>query len=427
MVRVSHMLGALVELGRHYLERSPAGGDVEALVSGCRDLVSVVGEASGTALAGDIVQRYLALDDDARLDVLKRLDREFASDTEEVAAACRSFLATPAQEAYLDLAQAIEAPRQEFLRRLNMAPGGTAAIVGMRGLLLSRREAGSAGLEYDLLHLLSSWFNRGFLQFERVDWRTPAVILEKLIAYEAVHAITGWDDLRRRLASDRRCFAFFHPALPDEPLIFVEVALTRGLASRIRDLIDAPEKTDEKADTAIFYSISNCQSGLAGISFGNFLIKQVVDAIRDELPEIKRFATLSPIPGFRRWLDETLVDELPVTLAEEDVEALDRGGWQRDEPSRQSLRPALMQLCAAYLLEPGCPDPVARFHLGNGARVERINWAADPSPKGVEQSGGMMVNYLYAPQEIVANHEAFARHGAVAASSGVSRLAAGRS
>ena len=425
MVRVSHMLGAVVELGRHYLERSPAGGDVEALVSGCRDLVSVVGEASGTALAGDIVQRYLALDDDGRLDVLKRLDREFAPDTEEVAAACRGFLATPAQEAYLELAQAIEAPRQEFLRRLNMAPGGTAAIVGMRGLLLSRREAG--GLEYDLLHLLSSWFNRGFLQFERVDWRTPAVILEKLIAYEAVHAITGWDDLRRRLAPDRRCFAFFHPALPDEPLIFVEVALTRGLAGRIRDLIDAPEETDAKADTAIFYSISNCQSGLAGISFGNFLIKQVVDAIRDELPEIKRFATLSPIPGFRRWLDETLVDELPVTLAEEDVEALDRGGWQRDEPSRQSLRSALMRLCAAYLLEPGCPDPVARFHLGNGARVERINWAADPSPKGVEQSGGMMVNYLYAPQEIVAYHEAFVRHGAVAASSGVSRLAAGRS
>ena len=424
MVRVSQMLGALVELGRHYLERSPAGGDVQALVSGCRDLVSVLGEASGTALAGDIVQRYLALDDDGKLDVLMRLDREFVPDAEKIAAACRGFLSTPAQDAYLGLAQAIEAPRQELLRRLNMAPGGTAAIVGMRGLLLSR--PGLAGLEYDLLHLLSSWFNRGFLQFERIDWRTSAVVLEKLIAYEAVHAITGWDDLRRRLAPDRRCFAFFHPALPDEPLIFVEVALTHGLASRIRDLIDAPEETDEKADTAIFYSISNCQSGLAGISFGNFLIKQVVDAIRSELPEIRRFATLSPIPGFGRWLDETLVDELPVLLAQEDVEALDRGDWQRDEASRQSLRSALMQLCAAYLLEPGSPDPVARFHLGNGARVERINWAADPSPKGVDQSGGMMVNYLYAPQQIVANHEAFARHGAVAASSGVSRLAAGR-
>ena len=424
MVRVSQMLGALVELGRHYLERSPAGGDVQALVSGCRDLVSVLGEASGTALAGDIVQRYLALDDDGKLDVLKRLDREFVPDTEKIAAACRGFLSTPAQDAYLGLAQAIEAPRQELLRRLNMAPGGTAAIVGMRGLLLSR--PGLAGLEYDLLHLLSSWFNRGFLQFERIDWRTSAVVLEKLIAYEAVHAITGWDDLRRRLAPDRRCFAFFHPALPDEPLIFVEVALTHGLAGRIRDLIDAPEEPDEKVDTAIFYSISNCQSGLAGISFGNFLIKQVVDAIRSELPEIRRFATLSPIPGFGRWLDETLVDELPVPLAQEDVEALDRGDWQRDEASRQSLRSALMQLCAAYLLEPGSPDPVARFHLGNGARVERINWAADPSPKGVDQSGGMMVNYLYAPQQIVANHEAFARHGAVAASSGVSRLAAGR-
>jgi len=433
-VSVSQMLNALVDLGRTYLDRPSATGGVDALITQCHDLVSAHGEASGTALASRILDGYLNLDDEARFDVLLRLDAAFAPDSEALSAAARSYADSPDDDTYRLLADAIEAPRQELFRRLNMAPGGTAAIVGMRQLILARlREHPEIKpFESDLKHLLSSWFNRGFLQFEQIDWRTPAVILEKLIAYEAVHAIQGWDDLRRRVADDRRCFGFFHPALPDEPLIFVEVALTRGLAGEIRTLIETPpaDQADAKADTAIFYSISNCQTGLAGISFGNFLIKQVADAVKNELPNITQFATLSPIPGFRKWLDDVLVRDTPSGLSEDDIDLLNRSDWRGNELIRQPLKPALMNLCARYLVEEkykGRPlDPVARFHLGNGASVERLNWSADLSDKGIEQSAGMMVNYLYDSDQIVSNHEAYVRDGVVAASSTTAKLAKGK-
>jgi len=428
------MLNALVDLGRQYLDRPANGGDVAVLVERCRDLVSVHGEASGTALASEIVDAYAALPEDQKFETLCQLDAEFGPDRERIAAAAQGYIDAPDDATYRKLADAIEAPRQELFRRLNMAPGGTSEIVAMRQLLLSklREHPEISGLERDLRHLLASWFNRGFLQFERIDWRTPAVVLEKLIAYEAVHEIHGWDDLRRRLAEDRRCFAFFHPALPDEPLIFVEVALTRGLAGQVQTLLEtSPEESaNEKQDTAIFYSISNCQEGLAGISFGNFLIKQVADAVKQELPEIKKFATLSPIPGFRRWLDDVLVTDTPDFLSDDDVELLNRSDWRGNEIARQQLKGVLMRLCATYLVEAkrnGKPlDPVARFHLGNGASVERINWAADLSAKGIEQSAAMMVNYLYDSDHIVSNHEAYVRDGAVARSSSVAKLLAGR-
>jgi malonyl-CoA decarboxylase len=433
-VSVSQMLNALVDLGRHYLDRPSADSGVESLVARCHDLVSAHGEASGTALASQILDSYLALDDEKRLDALRRLDTAFAPDSEALSAAARSYADNPDDETYRSLADAIEAPRQELFRRLNMAPGGTAAIVGMRQLVLPhlREHPELKPFEHDLKHLLASWFNRGFLQFEQIDWRTPAVILEKLIAYEAVHAIQGWDDLRRRLADDRRCFGFFHPALPDEPLIFVEVALTRGLAGEIHTLIDtaADDHRNEKPDTAIFYSISNCQAGLAGISFGNFLIKQVADAVKKEFPAITQFATLSPIPGFRKWLDGVLVRDTPDGLSEDDIDLLNRSDWRDNELIRQPLKPALMNLCARYLIEEkrdGRPlDAVARFHLGNGASVERINWAADMSDKGIQQSTGMMVNYLYDSDQIVRNHEAYVRDGIVAASSTVTKLSKNR-
>jgi malonyl-CoA decarboxylase len=432
-VSVSQMLNALVDLGRTYLDRPAAGGGVDALVAQCHDLVSAHGEASGTALASRIVEGYLRLDDDDRFTVLLRLDEVFAPDKKALTAAARAYADAPDDAAYWTLANAIEAPRQELFRRLNMAPGGTTAIVGMRELILSRLHDHPEikSFERDLKHLLSSWFNRGFLQFEHIDWRTPAVILEKLIAYEAVHAIQGWEDLRHRLADDRRCFGFFHPALPDEPLIFVEVALTRGLAGQIQELIEtAPaDLKDEKPDTAIFYSISNCQAGLAGISFGNFLIKQVADAVQSEFSAIKQFATLSPIPGFRAWLDDILVRDTPSFLSEDDLDLLQRSDWRNSELIRQPLKPTLMRLCARYLMEEkrnNRPlDPVARFHLGNGASVERINWSADLSEKGIEQSAGMMVNYLYDSDEIVSNHEAFIRDGVIAASSSAAKLAKG--
>ncbi len=433
-VSVSQMLNALVDLGRNYLDRPSVDSGVDALVARCHDLVSAHGEASGTALASQILDSYLALNDDERLGALLLLDTAFAPDADTLSAAARSYADNPDDDTYRALANAIEAPRQELFRRLNMAPGGTTAIVGMRQLVLARlREHPELKpFEHDLKHLLASWFNRGFLQFEQIDWRTPAVILEKLIAYEAVHEIQGWDDLRRRLADDRRCFGFFHPALPDEPLIFVEVALTHGLAGEIHTLIDtAPdEQKKQQPDTAIFYSISNCQTGLAGISFGNFLIKQVADAVKKEFPGITQFATLSPIPGFRKWLDDVLVRDTPDWLSEDDIDLLNRSDWRDNELIRQPLKPALMNLCARYLIEEkrnGRPlDPVARFHLGNGASVERLNWAADLSDKGIEQSTGMMVNYLYDSEQIVRNHEAYVRDGIVAASSAVTKLAKGK-
>lgn len=434
-VSVSQMLHALVDLGRQYLDRPAPGRGIDTILSQCHDLVSAHGEASGTALASDIVRAYAALDADDRFDVLCRIDTEFGPDRDRIASAAAAYVNAPEDdETYVALADAIEAPRQELFRRLNMAPRGTAEIIAMRQLLLSklRDNPGLKGFERDLRHLLSSWFNRGFLQFERIDWRTPAVVLEKLIAYEAVHEISGWDDLRRRLAEDRRCFAFFHPALPDEPLIFVEVALTSGLAGQVQELLQtSPEDpAAKKPDSAIFYSISNCQEGLAGISFGNFLIKQVVDAIQGELPEIKRFATLSPIPGFRKWLDEALVGNTPDFIDEDDVDLIRRSDWRDNEVARQQLKPVLMRLCAHYLVEEkrrGRPlDPVARFHLGNGASVERINWAADLSRKGIDQSAAMMVNYLYDSNEIISNHEAYVRDGVIVASSSVMKLAAGR-
>ncbi len=434
-VSVSNMLNALVELGRTYLDRSDQNGSIASIVAQCRDLVSTRGEASGTALASEIVDRCAALDEEKSVSLLSALNEAFALDEEKLQAAARDYANSPSDDAYLALSAAIEAPRQELFRRLNMAPGGTAAIVGMRSRLLAALpdHPELRPLERDLKHLLSSWFNRGFLMFEQIDWRTSAVVLEKLIQYEAVHEIAGWDALRRRLEADRRCFAFFHPALPDEPLIFVEVALTHGLAGQIQDLLAEPPEDGraEKPDTAIFYSISNCQDGLAGISFGNFLIKQVADAVQRELPHVKRFATLSPIPGFRKWLDQKLVRDTPDFLTEDELDLLQRSGWRENDVARQELKPTLMRLCAVYLIEEKRGtrplDSVARFHLGNGASVERLNWMADLSDKGLDQSVGMMVNYLYDSDEIVSNHEAYVRDGEVATSSAVARLANGRS
>ena len=368
------------------------------------------------------------------------------------------------------LAEAADPPRQELLRRMNMAPGGTAALIAMRREVLEHlpEEPSLKPLETDLRHLLVSWFNRGFLELRRIDWRTPAFILEKLIAYEAVHEIQGWDDLRRRLMPDRRCFGFFHPSLPDEPLIFVEVALVRGLADSVQPLLD--RKGDESvfrvkeldADTAIFYSISNCQAGLRNISFGNFLIKQVVEELQAELPQLRRFATLSPVPGLRRaieqWLTLPPTDRVPLMLSAEeraqllqtanttavdsaDVHVTDEHAeiaalqtvlaipfwWQRNELTAV-VKPALLRLTALYLTGGfGVAvrgDPVAKFHLGNGARLECVNWLANPGLRGISESFGIMVNYLYDPKAIETNHEAFQRNGAVARGTAVDALLA---
>ena len=433
-VWVRSMFDAIADLGRQYLERSSKQSRVERAAERCRDLMSPHGEASGTALAREVVVLYRDMTGEERSAFLEMLAREWGPDFEKVATAAEAFAKQRDQDSYLGLAASVDSPRQELLRRLNMAPGGTATIVAMRAALLKTLNGRPdlKGLESDLRHLLTSWFNRGFLQFERIDWHTPAVVLEKLFEYEAVHEIHGWDDLRRRLADDRRCFGFFHPALPDEPLIFVEVALTRGMAGEIAPLL-APAAEDGNGiapDTAVFYSINACQDGLAGVSFGDLLIKQVVDAVSHELAGIRTYCTLSPIPGFRAWLDRLIAEAPPESLAPEDRKLLADRRWVESEPSRKRLQKPLMQLCARYLVQEkrgGRPiDPVARFHLGNGASVERINWAADLSEKAIAQSAGMMVNYLYDTEEIVENHETFVREGKVAFSSSVRTLLAGR-
>ena len=397
-------------------------------------LLSERGEASGAVVARELheVLRILVAED--RLDFQRFLATDFAPDATVLRAAAETYLSEPSAEAAAVLAQATDPPRQELLRRMNMAPGGTRALVAMRKEIAGRLrdEPTLMLLDRDLKHLFASWFNRGFLELRRIDWQSPAAVLEKLIAYEAVHEIHGWDDLRRRLAPDRRCFAFFHPALPDDPLIFVEVALVDGLAGAVQPLLvqdndnDAARARAARADTAIFYSISNCQDGLRGISFGNFLIKQVVEELKSELPHLTRFSTLSPIPGFRRWLAKrgaSADDPEAALLAQIETDA----GWL-DSPQSDSIKPQLMRLCATYLTrhasarEPA--DPVARFHLGNGARLQRINWHGNSAPRGIQESFGIMVNYLYDLETIESNHEAFVKEATVVRSAEVDALLA---
>ncbi len=341
------------------------------------------------------------------------------------------FSATGGESAASEIHYASEPRRQELFRRLNRAPGGTGALVAMRADLLEamRRDRGLAVVDRDFQHLFASWFNRGFLVLRRIDWSSPAAILEKIIRYEAVHEIRDWDELRRRIdPSDRRCYAFFHPALVDEPLIFVEVALTLDPPAAIAPLLAEKRKHvgQDKARAAAFYSISNCQQGLTGVSFGNFLIKQVVEEIRRELPRIEAFVTLSPIPGLRPWIescDDPAIERLAQAVREA---ALDEHWAEKPETSAR-LRAALEPLAAYYFLrarrdDGHVLDPVARFHLGNGARLERINWMGDLSRKGVAESYGLMVNYLYDLVEIERNHEAYANERAVAASNSVKRV-----
>src|SRR6201984_1686724 len=365
-------------------------------------LLSERGEASGALLARELHGVLRALDAGDRHGFQRYRATDFQPDTAALRIAAERYLADTTAEAAAALAQAADPPRQELLRRMNRVPGGTGTLIAMRSEIGSylRGEPELKLLDADLQHLFASWFNRGFLELRRIDWQTPAAVLEKLIAYEAVHEIKGWGDLRRPLAPDRRCFAFFHPALPGEPLIFVEVALVEGLATAVPPLLS--QDTDEDtaraqaagADTAIFYSISNCQGGLRGVSFGNFLIKQVVEELQAEFPQLKRFSTLSPVPGFRRWLTQQLAEGGNPDAAL--LPKLARDGWWRDPEQSEHVGAALMRLCTIYLTRRPSPgnriDPVARFHLGNGARLERINWLGDNQLRPVQQAFGTMVN-----------------------------------
>ena len=398
-------------------------------------LLSERGEASGVALARQILEVYAGFDGETRLQFLRILAERFGPDPARLAAAIEAYRANPGPRASTELFAAAEPPRQELIRRLNLAPGGTAYLVRMREDVLQSMRAHPelAAVDNDFAHLLSSWFNRGFLEIRRIDWTTPAYILEKVIRYEAVHEIASWGDLQRRLEpADRRCFAFFHPALADEPLIFVEVALTATVPDSIAPLLAEGRRpiAPHRARTAVFYSISNCQVGLKGVSFGNFLIKQVAEELKRELPSLRTFITLSPVPGFSAWLEDERKAPSSAVLRASDrkaLEVLDRPRWSEDPAAAKRARPALQAAIAHYFLRAkngsGKPvDPVARFHLGNGARLDRINWMGDVSPKGLRQGAGFMVNYRYDLAQVEPNHEAYANRGEVVASQGVQRM-----
>ena len=423
------LLETVSDRGRALLGKDgpEAPGGPEALIDLCEKLFAGRGEATGLAIARDILAYYGELDPAGRLAFFQALATRFGPDTERFQEALAAWQAEPSDDRAAALHFASEPRRQELFRRLNRAPGGMEALVGMRedllGLLRDRPELEST--DRDFHHLFSSWFNRGFLVLRRIDWSTPAVILDKIIRYEAVHEIHDWNDLRSRTdPPDRRCYAFFHPALADEPLIFVEVALTREVPDAIGPILADGRKPlkASRATTAVFYSISNCQRGLQGVSFGNFLIKQVVDELARDLPEIETFVTLSPAPGFADWLRSSGKDNARRGL----LEALDEPAALEDPARIESLRPRALNLAAEYFLAAknrrGEPlDPVARFHLGNGARLERLNWPADTSEKGIAQAAGLMVNYRYEQKHLERNHEAYANHGKIAAAAAVSR------
>lgn len=413
------------------------------------------GEVSARNRAAKLAETYQRLDEAGRKEFLRTL-ASFDSDPDSVDSAYATVQAAddPAERATAKAAlrRALEPPRVRLLTQFTTIPDGWKFLVDLRGFLLRTRRDDKllAALESDLRGLLAAWFDIGLLELQSIDWNSPAMLLEKLVGYEAVHEIRSWRDLKNRLDSDRRCYAFFHPRMPGEPLIFVEVALVKGLAGSVQGLLDekAPLLDPREADTAIFYSISNCQRGLAGISFGNFLIKRVVEVLSAEFRSLKTFATLSPVPGFRAWLDENLAVDHSGLLSDEEAASLGsampspsgeqalagilaKRGWWREVGLRKTAEPVLVRLCARYLLVESnghgkrARDPVAHFHLSNGARLERINMLGDTSEKGAKEGATVMVNYLYDPAKIEEWHEDYAGEGKRNASTTVRRLARG--
>lgn len=389
----------------------------ERLSAACDVLMGRIGDAARVAVAEQALKAYADLGMAQKIDFFRQLRDAFNPHHEHIRAAFAIYDAAPSAETLVPLFNAVEPPRQTLLRRLNTAPGATLKLVNMRADLLvaMREDPALRPLDADFAHLFASWFNRGFLRIERIDWSTPADVLEKIMAYESVHPMNGWQDLRRRLdPADRRFYAFFHPATGSEPLIFVEVALTRDIPVEIAPILNASHAADvEDATTAVFYSINNTLAGLKGVSFGNFLIKQVVAELAAELPSLKTFVTLSPAPDFAAWL-KSGADPRGAEL----VAQLDAGGWAIDPDAASRLRPKVETLAASYFTtartSSGAPlDPVARFHLGNGAAAWRVNWPGDLSPGAVARAYGLMINYLYEPAEIEAQHEAFVRDGTI--------------
>ena len=415
-----NILDSIADAGEKFLDLKRSGGRTGGLFRLCEDLISHKGVASGMALAREVVHRYRALEHDEKRAFFLELGNNMGPDLSKIQHAAHELLNAPDTETLRALSLAMESKRQELFSRMNLAPNSTPAIVELRQDLIGFVDEHPALQEVDddLKKLLAAWFNPGFLTLKRIDWDTEASILEKIIRYEVVHSIENWDDLKQRLIADRRCFAYFHPALEDEPLIFVEVALTRGMASSVQEIIGCNEPADGDMNTAVFYSINNCQAGLRGVALGNFLIKRVVAELARELPSIKTYCTLSPVPGFAGWLRGELASNENEMLSQGEKEVLRRTGetaWHQDPEKCNALKKPLLKACANYLVnvkKAGHPiNAVANFHFGNGASLERMNWLGDTSEHGLAEYHGIMVNYLYDLRHIESNHEAYVQSG----------------
>ncbi len=415
-------------------------------------LYANVGEAARRRRAVEIGTIYLNLSSKGREKFFHILARDYDVDRDAVDKAVAQYTAAETDEqrlaAEINLGNKLVPPRRKLLRQFNSLPNGFKFLIDFRAQLLPLRKQDPylGKLDYDLKRLLTSWFDIGLLDLETISWQSPAALLEKLMEYEAVHQIRSWNDLKNRLDSDRECFAFFHNKMPDEPLIFVEVALVKRISSSIQHILDeeAEVMKPEEADTAIFYSISSTQKGLRGINLGNFLIKRVVRVLSEKLPNLKNYSTLSPVPNFRKWLDPLLKEGDTSILKEKEIKTLTHDDeeknaaqellalldtdWKEDKALTEKLKPILMRLCAHFLLEVKrgdtgkANDPVANFHLSNGSVLERINWLGDTSEKGMKQSAGIMVNYLYKLPDIDKNHETYITEAQISASKDVKRL-----
>jgi malonyl-CoA decarboxylase len=424
-----NIVGSIADAGEKFLDsRRLRGTSMQTLLKLCEDLISHKGVASGIALAREVVSRYGALSEKEKLTFFRELQRRTGPNLSVISKAAAEFSKNPTESSLDTLSKIIRSNRLKLFSRMNMAPKGTQAIVAMRedllGFIPLHPELKS--IDNDLRVLLTTWFNPGFLTLKKIDWDTEASVLEKIIQYEAVHYIASWNDLKKRLLLNRKCFAYFHPALEDEPLIFVEVALTRGISSSIQAIISEGNDINTDGNTAIFYSINNCQKGLTKIPLGNFLIKMVVTQLAAEVPSVKTYSTLSPIPGFADWLRNELKSGKSKTISSNEqkiLKMIEDSNWFNDKKKCGELKKPLIKACANYLVSVKRNDKplnaVARFHFGNGAQLYRINWMGNTSDHGIEESLGLMVNYLYDLKQIESNHEAYVQRGKLAVSKSV--------
>ncbi len=417
MFNLKDIISSIADVGKKIFKKKESikKNDVESIVSLCDDLISNKGAAFGITVARDITELYQTLSEEKKLLFFKKINEKYKPSFTKVNQAIDIYKSSQNEKTLSDLFKVSEGSRRELFRRMNMAPNGTAIIVSLREDLIKvlKNNSDLTPLDNDLRHLFRAWFNPGFLKLEKITWDTKAAVLEKIIEYERVHQIKDMNELKRRLGEDRRFFSYFHPALEDEPIIFVEVALTKGLGKSIQELLKPTAAGNKKNDTATFYSISNCQDGLSRVTLGNFLIKRVVYEIQEELPHIKNFGTLSPIPGFRDWfsyLEEKRLKNILQDTVGKDISFLKSKNLKIGDKRIIENSKAIKKLVAHYIVNEkntkGLPiNEVSRFHLGNGAIVEDIVINANISEVGFQRSFGIMANYLYELKNIEENHE----------------------